>query len=82
MPPRIRWRLRGFREIRTSEAMDRLVLDRAQKGADACGEGYVAAGGDGDNRARAALIAASPEARIDNAENHTLLGPGVDAMKL
>ena len=75
MAVRIKWRLAGFREVRTSpEVM--AELNRLAAGVAArAGEGYVAepaAVTGGRGRGRAAVITATEDARRDQAENHTL----------
>lgn len=79
--PRIQWKMRGFRQIRCSEGAENFVHDKAVLGARAGGDGYIARSGVGRTRARAAVITATWEAMKDNAENHTLLGPVIDAMR-
>lgn len=83
--PRIRWSMRGFRQLRTSEEVENFVYDKAVIGARAANEssggGYIARSGTGRTRARAAVITATWAAMKDNAENHTLLGPVIDAMR-
>lgn len=79
--PRIRWSMRGFRQLRTSEWAENLVYDKAVIGAREGGDGYIARSGTGRTRARAAVITATPRAMRDNAENHTLLGPVIDGMR-
>jgi hypothetical protein len=73
--------MRGFRQLRCSEEAEDLVYDKAVHGARAGGDGYIARSGVGRTRARAAVITATPRAMRDNAQNHTLLGPVIDAMR-
>lgn len=70
---RIRWNAAGFREVRRLATLEKDLLDRAQRGAAAAGDGYIAVSEIGPDRARAAVVAASTHARRDNAEDHTLL---------
>lgn len=81
---RIRYRLRAFSEIRRLPKMREHLGALADAGAKAAGgeaKGYEARHNDSPTRARAAVIAATREAQRDNAEDHTLMGPAVDAMK-
>lgn len=78
---RIRWRFAAFREIRTLETTKQMLHDFAKVGAREGGDGFIARANTGDNRARAAVIAAHPKARHRNARDHTLIGPVIDAMK-
>lgn len=73
MDPRIRWYPSGFRKLRRLPTVRAFLHDRAEDGAAAAGDGYIARSEIGPNRARAALVAASRHARRDNAEDHTLL---------
>ncbi|MFG1794134.1 hypothetical protein [Nocardia sp. NPDC049149] len=81
MPQPIRWKMRGFRAIRTSEATKRMLYDFAKAGANAAGDGFVARADSGRNRARAAVIAATIRARRRDARDHILVGPVIDAMR-
>lgn len=70
------WRQEAFRELRTLPTMQAIVQSEAEDLATRCGrdKGYVAAiTSTPRNRARAAVIAASPHARRDNAKHQTLL---------
>ncbi|MBF6213773.1 hypothetical protein IU487_22405 [Nocardia puris] len=71
----------AFREIRTLEETKTMLHDFAKAGAREGGDGFVARANTGRNRARAAVIAAHPKARHRNANEHTLVGPVIDAMK-
>lgn len=77
----IRWSMRGFRQLRTSEEVEHFLYDKAVLGARAGGDGCIARSGTGRTRARAAVITATVRAMRDNAEKHTLLGPVIDAMR-
>lgn len=74
---KFRWDRKALRDLRTSDAAAAEVLRRAQAIADACGGeryGYVAEpSGTPRNRARAAVIAASPRARRDNARSNRIV---------
>lgn len=61
------------RKVLTLPSLARNLRARAEKGAQAAGDGYIAVSEIGRNRARAAVVAASPYARRDNAQDHTLL---------
>lgn len=79
--PRIRWKMSGFKAIRTAEATKQMVFDFAKVGANEAGDGFVARANTGRNRARAAVIAATIRARRRDARDHILLGRTIDAMK-
>lgn len=73
---RIVWNLPAFRQIRTSPETKAEIQRRADKIADACGNGYEAgtvAETGGRGRARSAVYTNTPKARRDNAKNHTLM---------
>jgi len=72
---KIVWNRTAFKAIRTSAAVERELLRRAQKIAAAAGEGFDADSGitGGRGRARAAVWTATPEARRRNATDNTLL---------
>lgn len=61
------------RKVLTLPSLARNLRSRAEKGARAAGDGYIAVWEIGRNRARAAVVAASTYARRDNAEDHTLV---------
>lgn len=63
----------AIRKVLTLPSLARELRARADKGARAAGDGYIAVSEIGRNRARAAVVAASTYARRDNAEDHTLL---------
>jgi hypothetical protein len=71
---RIKLNNKAFRDLRTSDAVQADLAERAQRIADAAGDGYEV--GDGEvarNRARASVVAVTEQARADNARNNTLL---------
>lgn len=70
---RIKWRVKGFQELRKSSAVLADLTDRAERVAGASGEGVVARGSVGKTRARAAVIAYHPKAIRSNAKHNTLL---------
>lgn len=70
---RIKWRVKGFQELRKSGAVLDDLTARAERIAAASGEGVVARGSIGKTRARAAVIAYHPKAIRRNARDNTLL---------
>lgn len=71
---RIKYNRAAFNQLRTSAAAQADVAARAERIAAACGEGYEAAITENPRRrARAAVIAITPEAKADNARNQTLI---------
>ena len=79
--PIIRWKMRGFKQIRTSEATQQMLYDCAKVGSNEAGDGFIARVNTGRNRARASVIAATIRARRADARDHILMGRVVDAMK-
>ena len=74
MATRLVFNRKAFRQILTDPGVVADMQRRAEAIAEAAGEGYVAAVTENPHtRARAAVIAASPEAAADNAANNTLL---------
>lgn len=76
MAVQFKWRLAGFREVRTLPGVRQEVERRAQKIADASGgavKGYVVRSTAGRNRARAAVITATVEAMASNRKHNTLV---------
>lgn len=71
MAVKVKLNIAGFRQLRNEVVGD--LADRAGRIAEACGDGYVAESETGRNRARAAVIAATPEAQLDNARRNTLI---------
>jgi hypothetical protein len=72
--PKIKLNNAAFRELRTSEAVQADLAERAKRIADAAGEGFEV--GDGEaarNRARASVVAVTAQAQAENARNNTLL---------
>ena len=74
MALRIKYNLKAFDAMRTTDACEDFVQDLATGYAAACGEGYeVAPAQKGRKRARRAVVAVTDEAKADNAANQTLL---------
>lgn len=77
MAVKFKWNMRDFRDLRTTPRMQNDLLARAQRVADACNagqnKGYVAVQSGSGNRARTAVLAASPWARRDDAKHDTIL---------
>lgn len=75
--PRIKWNLAAFAELRNAPGVLNDLQDRADRIADAAGDGYEsrpAEAGEGKRgRGRAAVLTGNAEARVDNARNETLL---------
>lgn len=72
--PTIKFNNKAFRDLRTSAAVQADLAERAKRIADAAGEGFAV--GDGEearNRARASVVAVTPQARAKNARENTLL---------
>lgn len=63
----------AVRKVLRLRSLEAELRRRADKGARAGGDGYIAVSEIGRNRARAAVVAASTYARRDNAEDHTLV---------
>lgn len=78
---RIRWKIKGFKAIRTCEPVKQMLYDFAKVGARAAGDGFVARANNGRNRNRAAVIAVTVRARRRDARDHILVGRVIDAMK-
>lgn len=76
MATRIRWKMRGFQQIRRMPTINEALLAAALKAkakAELTGKGHYAAGVErGKTRSRAYVVTVDPEAMADEAENHTL----------
>ncbi len=73
MATRIVFNRKAFRELRTLPSVQDDLIERAKRIADAAGDGYVVGEPDPPrNRARAAVIASTHQARDDAARNGTL----------
>lgn len=70
---RIKWRVAGFRELRTHPNVTADLAQRAERVAAACGDGFVARHTQGRNRSRAAVITATGQAIRRNAADNTIL---------
>lgn len=79
MATRIKWRIKGFRELRQDMGVADDLERRAEDIADACndalpdGGGYQSTAIIGKNRARASVITTNFEAIYDNYKNATLI---------
>lgn len=75
MAVKIRWRLAGFREIRTLSGVQAELDRRADAIATSAGPGYVTSTrtSAGRGRARTAVITGDAASIRDNARNHTLV---------
>lgn len=73
MASKIKWRVKGFRELRLEPEVIADLGDRAERIADASGAGYEASTFEGKNRGRASVITGDFDAIRDNAKNQTLL---------
>lgn len=78
MPPKIRWRIKGFEEIRRSPEMVADLERRTNAIAAVAGEGMEPSVIQGRTRARGSVITATAEARRNNAETNALIR-GLDA---
>ena len=70
---RIVWNRRGFEALRRHPAVLANLRSRADRIAAAAGDGFVAQSGQGKTRARAAVIAATYQARRRTSKDNTLL---------
>jgi len=70
---RIKWRTKGFRELRLQPRVAADVQRRAERVAAAAGDGFVAEKSEGRNRARSAVIAVTYKARRRSAEDNVLI---------
>lgn len=64
---------KGYRELLTSAAVLAEVRARAEKIAEAAGDGYEMRSSEPRRRARAAVVTTTAKAMRDNATNQTLL---------
>ncbi len=71
----------GFRELRTSDTMDRLMLKQAEKVARAAGPDFKAELSPGKNRARAVVIPDSAAAALETARNPSKLISALNAAR-
>lgn len=70
---RIKWKNKGFRQLRKSNEVLEELEKRAEKIADRAGPGVETSPFMGRNRARVSVITVTEEARRANAEQNTLL---------
>lgn len=70
---RIKWKNKGFRQLRKSNEVLEELEKRAEKIADRAGPGVETSPFIGRNRARVSVITVTEEARRANAEQNTLL---------
>lgn len=70
---KIKWRLKGFEEIRRLPKTKAELKKRADRIASASGEGYEALEGEGKTRSRASVVTTSVRAINSNRKNNTLL---------
>ena len=74
MAKSIKWRLRGFEELRRTSEVKAELARHAERIAAACGKpGYRAVTSEGRTRSRAAVVTTDAESIRDNARNQTLL---------
>lgn len=59
---RIKWRVKGFQELRKSSAVQADLAARAERVAAASGEGFEARSGEGRTRARASVVTTTVQA--------------------
>lgn len=70
---RVKLNLQGFRDLRNSPGVMADLEARAERLADACGDGYEPGSRQGRNRGRAGVVTATYRAMRDNAKNNTLV---------
>ena len=70
---RIKWNPKGFEQLLRHPAVKADLRRRADAIAAACGDGFVAASGEGKTRSRAAVIAVKAEARRRNSRENTII---------
>lgn len=70
---RIKWRNKGFKQLRKSNEILAELEKRAERIADAAGPGVETSPFKGKNRSRVSVITVTEEARRANAENNTLI---------
>lgn len=71
---RIVFNRKAFQQLRTLDSVQKDLIERAERIAAAAGEGHVVGEPQPPrNRARAAVIASTAQARAENARNSTLL---------
>lgn len=63
----------GVRRLLKSDEMMKLIKEKADATANACGEGYVSSTYTGKTRVNASIYAETFEAKRDNLKNNTIL---------
>lgn len=70
---RIQWRMKGFKEIRTSPEMEAVLQDVINDMLAELGEGYEGDVQTGSRRSRGGVVTASEAAARENSRDNTLL---------
>lgn len=70
---RIKWSMKGFRELRKSREVMSDLIKRGQRIEASAGAGYTAAPFTGRTRGRVSVMTEDQAAREDNARNNTLI---------
>lgn len=76
MATRIKWRMKGFKELRLEQGVLDDLDERAHaiaRAANQSSSGYIPSSQLGKRRARASVITGNVDSMIDNAKNQTLL---------
>lgn len=70
---RIKWRLKGFEELRRAPGVRADLKTRAERIAAAAGEGYEPFVTEGKSRSRGAVVTTTNAAKRDSARNNSLI---------
>lgn len=70
---RMQWKMKGFKEVRTSQEMEALLQKVIDEMVNDLGEGYEGDVQTGRTRSRGGVVTASEKAKRENARNNTLL---------
>lgn len=70
---RIKWRMKGFKELRKSREIMSDLIKRGKAIESDAGPGYIAAPFTGRTRGRVSVMTEDEAAREDNARNNTLI---------
>ena len=70
---RIKWNIAGFKALRNERGVMSDLIERGQAIVSASGSGFKIVPVSGKNRARVSVLTDTPEAKIDNAKNNTLI---------